>query len=103
MAVTHYQFNPSTQSGGRLRNVLNQTENGRLGLIKELGVMTGDLDGDGSDAAHFTNVVTRYGFGSNEYAKAAWEELNSAVAKINGNGSVSNVTAALEQLFVRLA
>ncbi len=104
MAVDHfhYQFNPSTQSGSRLRSSLSSLENGRDLLVKELATMTADLTGDGSSDAHFTNVTTRYGFGSNEYAQAAWNELNSCVAKLTTDGSVTFVDAALRQLFTRL-
>lgn len=104
MAVDHdhYAFNPSTVSGGRLRNGLNQLENGRDLLVKELATMTEDLTGDGSDPAHFTNVTTRYGFGSNDYAQAAWNEINSFLAKITTDAAVSNVQAAMNQGFTRL-
>ena len=104
MAVDHfhYQFNPSTQSGSRLRNALNQLEYGKDFLIKELNTMTADLTGDGSDPAHFSNVTNRYGFGSNDISQAAWNELQSCVSKINTDGNVSFVDSALKQLFTRL-
>lgn len=99
---THYQFNPGTQSGSRLRSALSSLEGGRDLLIKELATMTADLTGNGSDPAHFTNVVTRYGFGSNEYAQAAWNELQSCVFKVTTDSTVDSVQAALLQLFTRL-
>ena len=104
MAVDHfhYQFNPAAQSGARLRSSLAQLEQGRNALLAELATMTADLTGDGSLDAHFTNVTTRYGFGSNEYARAAWNELNSAAFKMNTNAPVSDVKAAFDQLFTRL-
>lgn len=98
----HYQFNPNTQSGQRLRGCLGALENGRDSLVKELATMTADLTGDGSSDTHFTNVTTRYGFGSNEYAQAAWNELQSCVAKLTTDASVDFVQAALNQLFTRL-
>jgi len=104
MAVdhTHYQFNPSAQSGSRLRQALSQLENGRDLCIKELATMTADLTGNGSDPAHFTNATTRYGFGSNEYTQAAWNELQSCLFKLTTDSSVDSVQAALLQLFTRL-
>lgn len=104
MAVDHfhYQFNPGTQSGARLRSSLSQLEQGRDTLVKELATMTADLTGDGSNVAHFTNVTARYGFGSNDIAQAAWNELNSCVAKLTTDASVTFIDAALKQLFTRL-
>jgi hypothetical protein len=104
MAVTHnhYAFNPALPSGARLRSSLNQLENGRNVLIAELATMTADLEGDGSSDAHYSNVTMRYGFGSNEYAHAAYNELSSALAKLTTDAEVTFVQAALLQLFTRL-
>jgi hypothetical protein len=104
MAVTHnhYAFNPGTVSGSRLRNALNLFEQGRQYLINELATLTADLEGDGSLDAHFSKVTERYGFQDTSYARAAWLELSSALAKVTTDSSVSSVQSALVQLFTRL-
>lgn len=102
MAVTHYAFNPSTQSGARLRAALNQLETGRDALTRERDTMALDVDGDTSDATNYTAVKNRYGFESNADAKSAFDEINSSLGKINTDGSVTFVQTALNQLFSKL-
>ena len=58
--------------------------------------------GDGSDATHYAEVTSRFGFVSNAKAKEAFDELDSAYSKTSGDGSVSNVRAARDQLFAKL-
>jgi hypothetical protein len=70
--------------------------------------------GDGSSAAHYGDITKRFGFADydstqgepseaqNLIAKAAFEELDSAYSKTSGNGSVSDVRAARDQLFSKL-
>lgn len=102
MAMTHIQFNDQLQHGRYLRRVLQMTEEGRETLIKTKDVMQTMIDGDGSDAAHFTEVTTRFGFTDNATSKAAWDEINSALSKLTTDASVTNVQAALLQLFSKL-
>jgi hypothetical protein len=71
-------------------------------------------DGDGSSNIHYAEVVKRFRFGDweptqgepsdaqNAKARAAFEELDSAYSKTSGNGSVSNVRAARDQMFGKL-
>ena len=58
--------------------------------------------GDGSSEAHYSTVRVRFGFSSDVDAKAAFEELDSAYSKTSGDGSVSNVRAARDQLYAKL-
>ena len=67
-----------------------------------LNVMQQMLDGDGSQAAHFTYFVSKFGFADTAGAKAAWDELNSMMAKLNTDGSVSSVNAAVKQIIAKL-
>jgi len=99
MAIQNLHFNDQISHGRMLRRGLQMLEEGRDGLIDLVATMTLMIDGDGSDAAHFGEVTTRFGFTSNAMSKAAWDELNSMLSKVNGNGSVSNVLAAMDQAF----
>ena len=77
-------------------------------------VMIQMRDGDGSQNVHYAEVVKRFGFGDydstqgaptdaqNAKAKAAFDELDSAYSKTSGNGTVSNVRAARDQMFAKL-
>lgn len=58
--------------------------------------------GDGSQDAHYATVKTRFGFSTDADARAAFEELDSAYSKTSGDGPVSNVRAARNQLFAKL-
>lgn len=109
MAISHLQFGNSTTAASNLRSGLQQLESGRETLIKVLAQMATMLSGDGSSIAHFDEVVIR--FGVNDYAtgqavtdaqrtvaKGLWDELNSCMAKLTTDASVSNVQAAILQL-----
>ena len=99
--VNHIAFNENSQYGNQLRQALTFLERGKLELNDLLGVMTQMLDGDGSQASHFDYMVPLFGFISNAKAKEAWEELNSVMAKLNTDASVSFVNAAMTQVFAK--
>jgi tetrahydromethanopterin S-methyltransferase subunit H len=99
MAVQHLAFNADTQHGRLLRRGLTQLEDGLDQLNDLKGTMQLMIDGDGSQAAHFTYLTAKFGFGSNDDAKAAWDELNSLLFKLNTKSQVSDVNAALLQAF----
>ncbi len=102
--ATHYVFNPAgnLQAGNRLRTGLVQLEQGKTLLTTEQATMNADLNGDGSLDAHFDKVVTQYGFSNTADAHAAWNELNSALAKINSDTAQTSTDTALKQLFTKL-
>jgi hypothetical protein len=114
MAFNHISFNQSNQFGAKLRQLLNQLEQGDDLFVDVRDTMIQMRDGDGSQNVHYAEVTRRYGFGDydptqgaptdaqNAKARAAFEELDSAFSKTSGNGSVSNVRAARDQLFARL-
>lgn len=103
MALLHLAFEKSPPLGGLLRRHLDEMESGFRGLNQLLGTMALLIDGDGSQASHFVTFADRFGFPNDGAdAKAAWEELNSAMAKLNTDSSVSSVNAALLQLFNKL-
>lgn len=109
MAISHLQFGNSTTAANQLRSGLQQLESGREQLIKALAKMNTMIDGDGSNIAHFDEVVKR--FEVHDYqtgqavtdamrttAKALWDELNSCMFKLTTDASVSSVQAAILQL-----
>lgn len=102
MAFQHIHFNDQTQYGRQLRRLLNMMEESD-DLMKDVrDVMIQMRDGDGSQAVHYAEVTTRFGFASDAKAKEAFDELDSAYSKTSGDGSVSNVRAARDQLFAKL-
>lgn len=102
MAFNHIHFNDQTQYGRQLRRMLQMTEESD-DLMKDVrDLMIQMRDGDGSQAAHYAEVTTRFGFTSDAKAKEAFDELDSAYSKTSGDGSVSNVRAARDQLFAKL-
>lgn len=102
MAFAHIYFNDQTQYGRQLRRLLQMAEESDA-LFKDIrDVMIQMRDGDGSLDIHYLEVTSRFGFVSDTKARAAFEELDSAYSKISGNGTVTNVRAAREQLYAKL-
>jgi hypothetical protein len=102
MAFNHIHFNDQTQYGRQLRRVLDQAEESDDGFTDIRDLMIQMRDGDGSQDAHYAELTSRFGFASDAKARAAFEELDSAYSKTSGNGSVTNVRAARDQLFAKL-
>ena len=103
MAFNHIHFNDQLPHGRMLRRFLNQAEESD-DMIRDVrnAIIMMCENNDTSDAANFTEVTTRFGFASNDKAKAAFDELDTAFAKTSGDGSVSGVRAARDQLFDKL-
>ncbi len=101
MAITHIHFNDGLPHGRLLRSALSSLERGHDDLNAIIASIQTMIDGDGTDAAHFDEVVTRFAFPSTAVAKAAWGELNSLRFKLNTNESVSDVLAAIQQAMSR--
>ena len=102
MAFTHISFNGTTQYGSMLRRLLQDAERSDDAFADILSVMEQMRDGDGSVATHYAEVTSKFGFASDEKAKAAYDELASAWSKISGNGSVTDSRNARDQLFAKL-
>ena len=102
MAFNHIHFNDQTQYGRQLRRMLQLMEEGDDLMRDVRDCMIQMRDGDGSVATHYAEVTTRYGFVNDDQAKAAFDELDSAFAKTSGDGSVTNVRAARDQLYAKL-
>lgn len=102
MAFAHIYFNDQLTYGRMLRRAINACEEGDELLKDVRDVMIQMRDGDGSQDAHYTECTNRFGFTSDAKARAAFEEIDSAYSKTSGNGSVTNVRAARDQLFAKL-
>lgn len=81
---------------------------GFLELQAQRAVMIQYRDGDGSQASHYDLLAADGGFTAGDYAdanaaaKAAFDELDSFYSKLSGDGSVSNVNAAMFQAKAKL-
>jgi hypothetical protein len=101
MADNHYVFDRTTPAGFRLGRSFDDLENAKQRLIAERDTMTQMLDGDGSAITHFNAHVAAYGFSDTTNAKAAYEELNALLAKLDTDASVSSVKTAIAQALAR--
>lgn len=102
MATANLYFSTELAGGKLLRSGLTSFENGFETLNDVLANMAHMIDGDGSSAAHFTEVMGRYGFDTTTTAKAAYDELASLLAKLNTDASVTSVNAAILQLLSKM-
>lgn len=100
--AAHIYFNKTSQYGAMLWRLLRQLEEGDDLFSDIRDVMIQMRDGDGSQDTHYAEVRIRFGFETDAKARAAFEEIDSAYSKTSGNGSVSNVRAARDQLFAKL-
>jgi hypothetical protein len=98
MAATNIPFDRSNQFGQELKALLNAYRKAVTDGPIILEAMSHMVDGDGTDAAHFTELVTLGIFETTADAKASWDELQSANAKVTTDNSVTNVKAALLQV-----
>lgn len=99
MSVSHIAFESTSEYGQQLRQALALLERGKVELNDLLGVMATMIDGDGSSPSHFDYFVPRFGFDDNMGAKAAYDELQSLMFKLNTDSSVDHVNAAMTQVF----
>ncbi len=99
MAFTHIHFNDQTTYGRSLRQMLNIAETGDTQLANIRNEMSLMIDGDGSQDVHYAELTSRYGFVSDAFSHTAFSEIDSAYSKTSGNGDVSSVRAARDQMF----
>ena len=114
MAEAHIHFDDSTRYGSMLRDMLRTNERADDMMADVRDMLIQMRDGDGSQNSHYANVVIRLRFADYDptqgaptdaqcaKARAAFEELDSAFSKTSGNGSVTNVRAARDQLFAKM-
>lgn len=114
MAHAHILFDETTQYGRKLRASLSAMESADDQQTDVRDFMIQMRDGDGSQDAHYDTLVRRLGVegysatqGSPSAeqlaaARSLFEEFDSAYSKTSGNGSVSNVRAARDQVVAKL-
>jgi hypothetical protein len=101
MASTNLHFDDQSHHGRLLRSALHMLEGGHEALNDAVASMNHMKDGDGSQAAHFAEVTSRFGFVTDAKAKAGYDELNSVLFKLNTDSSVTDMNAALLQAFAK--
>lgn len=112
--AAHIHFDQGTQYGALLRDMLRTNERADDLMADVRDMLIQMRDGDGSQNSHYANVVKRLKFADYDstagepsdaqcaVARACFEELDSAFSKTSGNGTVSNVRAARDQLYAKL-
>ncbi len=104
MAFTFIYFDDQTQYGRKLRRLLQMSEEADdlFTDVRDLMIQMRDGADNAADTTNYAEVKTRFGFVSNDAARNAFLEIDSAYAKTSGNGSVTNVRAARDQMFAKL-
>ncbi len=102
MAYAHILFDANTQFGRKLRRFLDMSEESDDLFTDVRDAMIQMRDGDGSQAVHYARATQLFGFDSDSATKSAFDEVDSAYSKTSGNGSVSNVRIARDQMFAKL-
>ena len=97
MAATNITFDRSNQFGQEIKALLNAYRKVVTDGPLILEAMSHMVDGDGTQAAHFAELVTLGIFPTNADAKSSWDELQSANGKLTTDASVTNVKTALLQ------
>lgn len=102
MASNYYLYNPTGSTHGKfLQRVVSSMADADHWFKELMNLLAQMLEGDGSQDAHFATITTRFGFPDNATARAAYNELLSSYGKISGDGSVSSVRAARDQMVAR--
>ena len=98
MASTDINFDRSNQFGQEIKAYLNAVRKCNDDGQKIIDAIVHMVDGDGSAAAHFAELVTKGTFPTNEDAQAMYNELASLNAKLTTDSSVTSVDAAMKQI-----
>jgi hypothetical protein len=103
MADTHYTFNRNLPAGFRLGRAHESLDNAQRYLVDERNAMIQMRDGADvpGSPANYAGVTAAYGFSTDADAQAAFLELDSLVAKIGTDASVTGVLAAITQFLAR--
>ena len=98
MATTHVQLNRNNQFGSEITHLINAYRKVNADGPNIIAAMACMIDGNGSDEAHFTEMVTLGIYENTADAKASFDELSSINFKLTTNASVSDCDAALKQV-----
>jgi ribosomal protein L17 len=114
MAINHIHFNENNQYGQIVRSSLVQMESGDQAQAAVRDMLLQMINNaDASSIANFDEVVKRLEVSDyvpnnavtdaqRTVAKALFDEIDSAYSKTSGDGSVSGVHAARQQLYSKL-
>lgn len=98
---THYYYGPGSSHGKYLQRAITASSDADRYLEELMDVMVQMMDGDGTRDEDYLTIKTRFGFASEQEARAAYAELQSMYFKTSHNGPVDNVRAARDQAFAR--
>jgi hypothetical protein len=98
MASTNIEFDRANQFGQEIKAYLNALRKVNQDGPNILASIVHMVDGDGSQAAHFAELVSLGIYPTNEDAMASYNELASVNAKLTTDSSVTSVDAALKQV-----
>lgn len=97
-----YGYTTTSTHGKFLQRLITANQDADRYFSDTMAMFVQMLDGDGSQDAHYATITTKFGFPDTTTAHNAYNELQSAFGKTSGNGSVSSVKAARDQLYARL-
>lgn len=98
MAATNIDFDRSNQFGQEIKAYLNALRKVNQDGPNILEAIVHMVDGDGSQAAHFAELVSKGIYPTNEDAQASYNEIASVNAKLTSDTSQTNVDAAIKQI-----
>lgn len=112
MSITHFVFDEGTKYGRMLRSFLTTAESSDDAFRDLRQVMIQMWNGaDGSQDAHYDVIVKEFRVGGYDptqgspsadqlaMAHAMFQEFDSAYSKTSGDGAVSSVRSARDQMF----
>jgi len=98
MAATNIDFDRSNQFGQEIKAYLNALRKINQDGPNILQAIIHMVDGDGSQEAHFAELVSSGIYPTNADAMASYNELASVNAKLTTDSSVTSVDAAIKQV-----
>ena len=98
MASTNIDFDRSNQFGQEIKAYLNALRKANQDGPNILTAIVHMVDGDGSQEAHFAELVAKGIYPTTADAMASYNEIASVNAKLTTDGSVTSVDAAIKQV-----
>ena len=104
MASNHIQYDKSKDIARNLDRGLSMLLEAKELLTNVLAAQVQMIDNGGATTDDFDQLATQGGYVAGDYAtanaaaQASYNELASLLAKLNTDGSVSNVDAAIKQI-----
>jgi hypothetical protein len=98
----YVNYTVTSTHGKYLQRALVTSEDGDRYLKQVRDTMVQMLEGDGTQDAHYSTIQARFGFDTVVTAHAAYLQIDTAYQKTSGDGNVSSVRSARDQLFSQL-